>query len=63
MVPSSFMRVAHLCFINQLTKKNDIGWPQQPPTEKVPKLNMIFHDSIQNFFFFQNEKIRLNSNA
>ena len=26
-------------------KKNYIGWPQQPPTEKVLKFNMIFHDS------------------
>ena len=26
-------------------QKNDIGWPQQPPTEKVLKFNMIFHDT------------------
>ena len=32
-------------------QKNDIGWPQQPPTEKVLKFNMIFHDSTQKNFF------------
>ena len=62
MVPSDFRRIAHLCFINQFSKKNDISWPQQPLTERVQKFNMIFHDSTQNFFF-QNIKIKLNSNA
>jgi hypothetical protein len=32
-------------------QKNDIGWPQQPPTEKVLKFNTIFHDSTQKIFF------------
>ena len=32
-------------------KKNEIGWPQQPLTEKVQKFNMTFHDSSQNNFF------------
>ena len=32
-------------------QKNDIGWPQQPPTEKVLKFNMIFHDSTQKKIF------------
>ena len=32
-------------------QKNDIGWPQQPPTEKVLKFNMIFHDYTQKLFF------------
>jgi hypothetical protein len=32
-------------------QKNYIGWPQQPPTEKMPKFNMIFHDSTQKNFF------------
>ena len=31
--------------------KSNIVWPQQPPTEKVLKFNMLFHDS-SNFFFF-----------
>jgi hypothetical protein len=41
-------------------QKNDIGWPQQPPTEKMLKFNMTFHDSN---LFFQNIKIKLNYNA
>jgi hypothetical protein len=51
-----------ICVSSTSFQKNDIGWPQQPPTEKVLKFNMIFHDSTQ-IFFFQNIKIKLNSNA
>ena len=29
--------------------KSSIGWPQQPPTEKVLKFNLIFHDSTVEF--------------
>ena len=32
-------------------QKSSIGLPQQPPTEKVLKFNVIFHDSAQNFSF------------
>ena len=32
-------------------QKSDIGWPQQPLTEKVLKFNMIFHDSNKNYLF------------
>ena len=32
-------------------QKSSIGWPQQPPTEKVLKFNVIFRDSAQNLFF------------
>ena len=49
--------VSSICF-----QKSNIDWPQQPPTEKVLKLNMIFHDSTKKTFF-QNIKIKLNSNA
>jgi hypothetical protein len=38
-----------------------MGWPQQPPTEKVLKFNMTFHDSTKKKKFFQNIKIKLNS--
>ena len=38
-------------FHQPVFKKNDIGWPQQPPTEKVLKFNMIFHDYTQKLFF------------
>ena len=39
-MPSGFRRIALLCFINQFSKKNDIGWLQQPPTEKVLKFTL-----------------------
>ena len=32
-------------------QKNDIGWPQQPPTEKMLRFNMIFHDSTNKNCF------------
>ena len=31
--------------------KYDIGWPQQPQTERVLKFNVIFHDSTPKNFF------------
>ena len=37
-------------------QKSNIGWPQQPPTEKLLKFNLIFHDS-DNTLFFHNIKI------
>jgi hypothetical protein len=40
-----------ICVSSTSLKKNDIGWPQQPPTEKVLKFNMIFHDYNQKNFF------------
>ena len=36
--------VSSTCF-----QKSNIDWPQQPPTEKVRKFNMIFHDSTKKF--------------
>ena len=36
-------------------QKNNISWPQQPPTEKVLKFNMIFHDSTNFFSKHQNK--------
>ena len=54
---------ADICVSSTSFQKNDIGWPQQPPTEKVLKLNMIFHDSTPKKTFFQNVEIKLNSNA
>ena len=46
--------VSFICF-----QKSNISWPQQPPTEKVLKFNMTFHDSTKTFCF-QNIKIKLN---
>ena len=51
-----------ICVSSTSFQINDNGWPQQPPTEKVLKFNMIFHDSTQKTFF-QNVKIKLKSNA
>ena len=55
--------VKKICVSSTFFQKNDIGWPQQPPTEKVPEFNMIFHDSTPQKRFFQNIKIKLNSNT
>jgi hypothetical protein len=40
-----------ICVSSTSFQKNDIGWPQQPPTEKMLKFNKIFHDSTQKGFF------------
>ena len=36
-------------------QKSSIGWPQQPLTEKVPKFNLIFHDSTPKEKFFKHQ--------
>ena len=46
--------VSSTCF-----QKTNIDRPQQPPTEKVLKFNMTFHDSTKKLFS-QNIKIKLN---
>ena len=46
---SGFLSSGHLCLIHHL-KFFDLMWPQQPPTEKVLKFNMIFHDSTKKYF-------------
>ena len=40
-----------ICVSSTSFQKNDIGWPQQPPTEKVLKFNMIFYDSTKKNIF------------
>ena len=40
-----------ICVSSTSFQKNYIGWPQQPPTEKVLKFNMIFHDSSPRNLF------------
>ena len=52
-----------ICVSSTIFQKNYISWPQQPPTEKVLEFNMIFHDSTPQKRFFQNIKIKLNSNT
>ena len=41
-------------------QKSNIGWPQQPQTEKVLKSNLILHDSTKDFFS-KNIEIKLSS--
>ena len=36
-------------------QKSDIGWPQQPPTEKVLKFIVIFYDSIKKLSFLKHQ--------
>ena len=48
-------------FHQPVFKKNYIGWPQQPPTEKVTQYDISWFYPQKPFF--QNVKIKLNSNA
>ena len=50
-----------ICVSSTSFQKSSIGWPQQPLTEKVPKFNLISHDSTPKENFFQNIKIKLNT--
>ena len=52
MVPSGYRRFGYLCFIKSIF---DVGWPQQPQTEKVLKFNMVFHDSTPKNFFSEHK--------
>ena len=45
----------HICVSSTSFQKNDISWPQQPPTEKVLKFKMIFQGSMQIFFFSKHQ--------
>ena len=36
-------------------QKSNIGWPQQPPTEKVLNFNTIFHDPTKKLSFSKNQ--------
>ena len=48
------------CVSSTNFQKSNIGWPQQPLTERVLKFDMNFHDSTKTFFF-QNIKVKPNS--
>ena len=54
---------ADICVSSTSFQKNDIGWPQQPPSENMQKFNMIFYDSTKKKPFLKNIKIKLNSDA
>ena len=46
-------------FHQTVFKKNDIGWPKQPPTGKMLKFNIIFHDSTpKNLFSKHKNKVK-----
>ena len=38
-------------------QKNNIGWPRQPPTEKVPKFNQMLYDPNNIFFLKHQNKL------
>ena len=39
-------------------QKSNIGWPRQPPTERVPKCTLIFYESTDNPFFKHQNKVK-----
>ena len=44
------------CVSTTSFQKSNIGWPQQPLTERLPKFHMNFHDSTKTLFFFKTSK-------
>ena len=36
-------------------QKSNINWPQQPPAEKVQKIQIDFHDSFKDYFLSKNQ--------
>ena len=45
-----------ICVSYSSFNKSNIGWPQQPQTEKVLKFEMVFCDSRPKFCFFKTSK-------
>ena len=43
-----------LYFVTSFQKSN-IGWPQQPPIEKVYKFKIILHDSTKKYSFSKHQ--------
>ena len=39
------------CVSSTSYQKSNIGWPRQPPTEKLPRFNLTFHDSTKKYRF------------
>ena len=48
-------------FLSNSFLKSNTVWPQQPPTEKVLKFNMIFYDSTKNIFLKHQNKAEFNT--
>ena len=53
---AAFSQGLPICASSTSFQNNSIGWPQQPPTEKVLKFNSIFHDSTPKKYFFKTSK-------
>ena len=45
-----------ICVSSTSFQKSSIGWPQQPPTEKLLKFNLIFYDSTPKKHLFKTSK-------
>ena len=43
------------CVSSTSFQKSNIGWPQQPPTEKLLKFKIKFQGSMQIFFFLKHQ--------
>ena len=43
------------CVSSTTFQKINIGWPQQPLTERVLKFDMNFHDSTKTFFLSKHQ--------
>ena len=44
-----------ICVSYASLKKSNIGWPQQPQSEKVLKFKMVFFDSTPNSIFSKHQ--------
>ena len=44
------------CVSSTRFQKSNKDWPQQPPTEKLLKFNLIFHDSPKKLSCFKHQK-------
>ena len=55
LILSGFLSSGNLCLIHHLNFF-DLTQPLRPPTEKVLKFNMSFHDSVKIFFFKNSEE-------
>ena len=49
------LRELTICVSSTSFQKNNIGWPQQPLTEKVLNFNMIFHDPTKKLIFSKHQ--------
>ena len=54
---AAWSRGLPICVSSTSFQKSSIGWPQQPPTEKVLKFNLIFHDSTKKYIFSKTSKL------